>query len=251
MSIIQTNAVLLKKQEIRRTSLLLDFYTEESGKIKGVVKGVRSPQPQFGSLFEVFSLDRIVFYERRNKDIFIISQCELVDYFQDIRKDIERIGYACYFTELIDSTVGPGEKNKDIFKLLLDSLRMLSSQASPKRVTRVFELRLLKYLGIMPRLKSCINCASDISIGNARFSIKGGGMLCSSCFKIDTRAKAILRGTLNFIDKVMESDMDKISRIKVSREVGRDLEQILDRFLGFHIDRRFKSIKFMREVGVL
>lgn len=250
MPIIQTDAILLKKFELRETSLLLDFYTRESGKIKGVIKGVRNPQPQFGSLFEVFTLDRIVFYERKNKDIFTISQCELIDFFPELRKDLERMGYALYYTELIESAVG-GEKNREIFDLLLNSLKFLSKEGSAKRITRVFEIKLLKELGLMPRLKTCINCGNRISPDKARFSIKDGGMLCGQCVKIDLRARSVLPGTVNFIDCVAETPMERVSRIKVSKDVGREVENILREFFAFHIDRRFKTIEFMKEVGVL
>ena len=122
MAIIETDAILLKKTELRETSFLLDFYTKESGKIKGVIKGVRSPQPQFSALYEIFTLDRISFYERKNKDIYIIAQCELLDFFSGLRKDLERLGYAAYYAELINETCGIGEKNEDIFELLLEIL---------------------------------------------------------------------------------------------------------------------------------
>ena len=251
MTIVATDAILLKKTELRETSLLLDFYTKESGKIKGVLKGIRSPQPQFGALFEVFTLDRILFYERKNKDIFIISQCELIDFFPNLRKDLEKLGYAFYYTELIDSALGSGERNEEIFNLLLDSLRFLSQPGSAKRITRVFEIKLLKALGMMPRLNRCINCQNDILPGNARFSIKDGGVLCNQCFKIDVKAKPVLAGTLNFIDRVAETPMERVSRIKVSKDVGKGVESILRDFLNFHIDKRFKTIGFMQEVGVL
>ncbi|NQT22549.1 MAG: DNA repair protein RecO [Candidatus Omnitrophica bacterium] len=251
MAIIKTDAILLKKTQLRETSLIIDFFTEESGKIKGVLKGVRCPEPQFGALYEVFTLDRIVFYEKKNKDLFIISQCELIDFFPELRESLEKLGYASYFTELIDLAVESGEKNKAIFKLLLDSLRILSEPGSAKRLTRVFEIKLLKELGLMPGLKSCVSCGKEVATGKAGFSIIGGGILCRDCFKSDPKVRPILAGTLNFIEHVSVTPMDKISRIKVSTDVGRELERVMADFLSFHINRKFKSIEFLQEVGAL
>lgn len=251
MSIIKTDAILLKKRELRETSFLLDFYTRESGKIRGVIKGVRSPAPQFGANYEVFTLDRIVFYEKKNKDIFIISQCELVDFFPGLRNDLERLGYAFYYAELIDSAVEPGQKNTEIFDVLVETLKALSGPASAKRVTRVFEIRLLKALGIMPSLKVCINCGkSAFVLEGARFSLKGG-ILCGGCFKADPHARPILAGTINFIEHVAGSSLENLSRFKVSSAVGREVENILREFIDYHLGKPFKTVKFMQEVGVL
>ena len=251
MAIIKTDAILLKKIELRETSLLLSFFTRESGKIKGVIKGVRNPQPQFGALYEVFSLDRIVFYEKKDREIFIISQCELLDFFPSLRKDLERLGYASYYTELIDATCGIGEKNETIFNLLLDSLGFLSQSGSAKRITRVFEIKLLKALGMMPRLRQCINCGSKNLSSNVRFSVKDGGVLCNQCFRSDIKAVPITAGTLNFMESVAIASMEKVSRIKVSKSVGKELEHLMRNFLDFHIQKRFKSVEFMSQVGVL
>jgi len=251
MVIIKTDAVLLKKTELRETSLILDFFTEESGKIKGVLKGVRSPEPQFGALFELFTLDRIVFYEKKNKDIFIVSQCELIDFFPALRGDLEKLGYASYFVELIEYAVGSGERNVAIFNLLVDSLKALCKPGSAKRITRVFEIKLIKELGFMPRLKECTNCGKTGFSGKARFSIKGGGILCGECSQSDLYSRSVLAGTLNFIEHVSGASMERVSRIKVSKDVGIELERMMSDFLDFHIGRRFKSLTFMREVGVL
>jgi len=251
MSIVTSDAILLKKNELRETSLLLDFYTREVGKIRGVIKGIRMPQPQFGSLFEVFTLDKITFYENKNKDIFIISQCEMIDFFPELRKDLEKLAYASYITELIDQTMGLGEKNAEFFDIIIDSLRFLSQPVSAKRVTRIFEIKLLKTLGLMPQLTICVNCGGNISPNNVKFSIKSGGALCDKCVTIDAKSRPVLAGTINFINHVSLAPMEKVSRIKVSNQVGRELERLMSEFLNFHIGRRFRTMEFMKEVGVL
>ncbi|MFH1791451.1 MAG: DNA repair protein RecO [Candidatus Omnitrophota bacterium] len=251
MSIVESPGVLLRKTELRETSLILDFYTRESGRVRGVIKGVRSPQPQFGALFEIFSLDRVTYYERRNRDIYIISQCELVDYFPEIRKDLEKLGYASYFVELIGRTCETGERNDAIYDLLVGSLKALSGGGSVKRITRVFEIKLLKALGIMPRIRHCINCDSVDDSGRARFSVRGGGVLCGGCLDADKDARPILPGTVNFIDSVAEMPLDRVSRVKVSSLVGMEVEKLMRVFLDFYVQNRFKSVEFLKNVGVL
>jgi len=251
MSIIETEAILLNKIELRETSLLLDYYTKESGRIKGCIKGVRSPQPQFGSVYEILTLDKIIFYERKNSDIYTVSRCELVDYFPELRKDLKKLGYAAYFAELINTTCGIGEKNEGIFEVLVESLRALCGSGSAKRITRVFEIKLLKALGLVPRLRQCVNCGSEDITRETRVSIKSGGVLCRRCASVDLASIPILAGTLNFIESVAHMPLEKVSRIKLSDPVGKEVERFLKVFLDFHVHTHFKSMEFMKEVGVL
>ena len=78
MAIQKTEGILLRKADLRETSLILTFYTKDFGKIKGIVRGVRGPRSGScgGASMEIFALDGLVFYERRRSDIFTIS-CNL------------------------------------------------------------------------------------------------------------------------------------------------------------------------------
>jgi DNA repair protein RecO (recombination protein O) len=246
----KSEAILLRKVELRETSLLLTFYTKESGKISGVIKGVRSPQPQFAGVYEPFTLDKVTYYEKSNKDLFVISQCDLLEYFSPIRTDIERIAYAGYFIEFVDSVCQASEKNEDIFFLLRDSLEAISNkQGSLKRIARIFEIKLLNLIGLMPRLKQCVECDSNDTTKGA-FSIKNGGMLCEQCIKTDITSRKILQETVNFMEIIRTMPYEKTLRIKVSENVGKDLEDILRGFLDYHVQKRFKSLEFMKQIGI-
>jgi hypothetical protein len=55
-------------------------------------------------------------------------------------------------------------------------------------------------------------------------------------------------GTLKFLRKIQQSDLEKTAHIKVSREVGRETELILKRFLAYHLGRPMKSLKFLEKM---
>ncbi|MCX5716310.1 MAG: DNA repair protein RecO [Candidatus Omnitrophica bacterium] len=243
----KTDAVLLKKQDLRETSLFLTFYTKTSGKIYGVMKGIRGQKGQYGFSPQVFSLNEVVFYERKDKEIYTVSQCELKDFFATIRESLERTSYASYFIELINSLTAVSEKNEAMFDLLVNSLKMLCENASPRRTARVFEIRLLSLLGLMPQLRSCIGCSQPLG-SKALFSLKNGGVMCGACAAKERGVIPVAIGTLNFMDHVNRSDWEFVSRIKVSQEVGKQVENILRRFMDYHLHLKPKSLEFMEKV---
>lgn len=248
MPIQKSEAFVLRKQELRETSLILTFYTKYFGKIKGILRGVRGPRAQYGGAnLEIFSLDEIVFYERRRGDIFTVSNCDLIDYFYPARKSLEKLAYAAYMTELLDSVTVLGDANEDVFELLSNSLKLLSGEASAKRTARIFEIKLLSLLGLMPAMELCAGCGNRIE-KDSRFSFHNGGLICGKCYVSDRNARPILAGTAKFIEHIRSCPFEKAARIKVAHEVGKELEMILRGFLDYHIERRLKTVKFLNDI---
>jgi DNA repair protein RecO (recombination protein O) len=248
MAIQKTEGILLRRHDLRETSIILTFYTRGFGKIKGIVRGVRGPRGQFGGgAMEIFSLDEIVFYERKSSDIYTISQCDLIEFFSPVRGSLEKLSYAMYMTELVDSIANLGERNEEAFDLLLNSLKLLSADASPKRAARIFEIKLLYIMGLMPSMGICAGCGCKVEAGS-RFSFVHGGLICRECSRSERQTQQILPGTVKFIEYVLSSPFEKAARIKVAMAVGKELETVLRRFLDYHIERRLKTVQFIREI---
>jgi DNA repair protein RecO (recombination protein O) len=250
MAIQKTKGFVLRRFDIRETSVLLTAFTRDFGKLKFISKGVRIPEQRFLSAYELFALDEIVFYEKKRRDFYLLSQCELLDFFPEIRKSLDRISYAAYFTELLDSVTPVGEKNTRVYGLLFDSLGLLSGEASPKRVGRIFEIKLLSLLGFMPGVKSCVECDKAIKGESSAFSVSLGGVLCEACRGKDRKARPVLAGAVNFISHIEALAFDKIKHIKVTRRVGMEVERLLKNFIRYHLNIRLKSREFIDKVGV-
>ncbi len=237
---------ILRKYYLRETSYILVIFTQEFGKIRGVLKGVRDPYPQFAGNFEIFTQCEVTFYKKK-RSMDLITKCETLDFFLPVRKDIERLTYANYFIELVDVVTKDYDINIDLYTTLTESLRLLATDASPKRVSRVFELKLLGALGLTPELASCAVCGGDLE-EKPRFSVSSGGVICQKCARGKGTLLEVSKGTLNFMRKVQESSFDRIQQVKVSKEVGKETEEVLRKFIEFHINRRLKSLNFLRDL---
>jgi len=248
MPIQKSEAIVIRRQDLRETSLIITLFTKDFGKIKGIVRGVRGPHAQYGGgSLEIFAHDEVVFYEQKKADVFTISQCDLIEFFDSIRQSLERLAYANYIIELLDSVTALGDKNTEVFELLLNSLILLSGQASPKRVARIFEIKLLGLLGIMPTLATCAYCGKKIDT-SAKFSVVHGGLICKTCIDKDNNALPVMAGTVKFIEHIRSLPFEKVERIKVANAVGKELESLLRKFLDYHIERRLNSVEFLKEI---
>ncbi|MFC1549214.1 DNA repair protein RecO [Candidatus Omnitrophota bacterium] len=247
MAAQNAEGIILRKYLLRETSYILVVYTKEFGKIRGVIKGVRSPYPQFAGDFEIFTRCDLLFYRKQKKPMDLITRCEAIEPFIPARKDIERLTYANYFIELIDVVTDDYDQSAEIYDILVKSLEMLSAGSSPRRTARVFEMKLLGALGLSPQLEECVACGAEVS-GRVDFSVKNGGLLCPKCASGESNILKVSPGTLKFLRKVRETDFDRITRVKVSKEVGRETEKMLKWFMLYHVGRPVKSLKFLAQL---
>lgn len=262
MAATKTLALVLAKQDYRDTSLLVDFYTREHGKVKGIVRGIRDGRERYGSTLEPFSLNEILFYKRkRGGDLHQVTQVELVDLFPDVREDLERLAYASYFIELMDELTEAEEADPEMFQLVLDLLAFLGTGASAKRAARIFEIKFFELLGLMPEIRSCVICRAEFP-DPAFFSVKQGGIYCKACA---AKASAyggqgaevastgvgipVSRGTINFLEHARRASVKDLYQVKVAQEVGAELEKVLRRFVDFHLQRKLNSVTFLEKMG--
>ena len=244
MGIQKTEAIVLKTRDFRETSLIINFFTRDFGKLTGLIKGIRNQPQRYAGFPLTFSRNLIVFYERR--DLNLVTQCDSQEQYLAIRADFKKTYFANYFVELLDAVSVAFDKNEGLFKLAADALCALCANFENWQVARVFEIKLLDLSGFKPRLEACVNCQKQTD-REARFSSILGGILCPRCFGSDRGAKAVLKGTLSSIDYIEKSNWQKALQLKMSGNIRDELAKILNSFLDVHLDKEVKSQKFLNQ----
>jgi DNA repair protein RecO (recombination protein O) len=247
MSIEKSQAIVLKRQKLRETSVLATLYTKDFGKISGVMKGVRGIQNKSVNFLEPFTHCEVVFYKNKRGGLYTISQCDLLDYFFEVRTDYQRMIHALYFIDLLDAVTQIEDNNIELFELIFESLKALSVSKNPIPVKSIYEVKTLILSGFKPRVDSCISCGSSIE-EKAKFSSKFGGLICSKCFAKDNLSHEIFKGTLASMLHIEKSDFNSVWRLDMTSRVRGQLSHILNDFIKFHIDKNIRSRVFIDQV---
>jgi len=245
MSIHKTEAIVINKQDFRETSIIANFFTRDFGRVSGLLKGIRKEPEKFASTLEPFSLNEIIFYRKRNTSLHLVSQCDLRENFSTIRADIARIGLASMMMDLIRSVMALEDKNEDIFNLALSCLKELVSCTNPEKIMTIFKIKTLAYSGFKPHFDSCVICHSKI-LGEAKFSLSLGGLLCSSCAGKDVSARTIFRGTIASILHIEKNDFVNTLNLGMNPQIKKELNMILNAFLNFHLEKELRSEKVVK-----
>ncbi len=243
--IVKTEAIVLKSFDLRETSRLVTFYTREFGKIKGVLKGIRKDFKKFGSSVEKFSVNDIVFYQHRNSDIHLVSQCDMKEYYFPIRQDIKRMTAASYILELVDAIMPAEQKNEDIYELILQYLSSLQNTQDVSKLVHIFQIKTLLYSGFRPHLDACVRCEKKVK-GQTRFSMILGGLVCDICRQLQGDAALISRGTVASIIHIEKNEWGKSLQLGLSATIKRELKYVLNNFLVFHLEKNLRSARFVQ-----
>ncbi|MBU1870470.1 MAG: DNA repair protein RecO [Candidatus Omnitrophica bacterium] len=244
MSIDKTEALVLRKRDFRETSLIVDFFTRDFGKVSGLLKGIRTEPKKFASSLEPFSYNEIIFYRKRNTSLHLVSQADARNNFDRARQNIVKITIGSFMMELLSAVMPQEEKNEEVFALSLACLNELESTYYPDKIGTIFKIKMLSLSGFKPHFDSCVICANRI-LGEAKFSLSLGGLLCSRCFHKDQTARTIFRGTIATILHIEKNDLKTNLSLGMNPQIKRELESILNAFLNFHLERELKSQKVM------
>jgi DNA repair protein RecO (recombination protein O) len=250
MSIDRALGLVLNKRDLRETSIIVDFYTKEFGKISGILKGIRTEPEKFASNLEPFSLNEIIFYRKTHSSLHLVSQADKLDNFTRARHSIERTTTAGFMMELIGSIMQLEDKNEEVFNLALASLKELETNYNPEKIATIFKIKMLKLSGFKPHFDSCVSCLKKI-MGQSKFSLSLGGLLCPYCMPKDLSSRAIFRGTVATILHIERNNFHTSLSLGMNPQIKKELDLILNAFLNFHLGHELRSQKLLNKLEVV
>jgi DNA repair protein RecO (recombination protein O) len=248
MAIIKTEAIVLKRYDLRETSLLVTFFTLDFGKVSGELKGIRTDPRKFASQVEVFSHNEIIFYQKRNSSVHLVSQCDLKNGFMLIKQNMPAITAASVIVELLDGIMPQEDKNEEVFRLAVSALSELTA-GNAEKITTVFKIKLLSLSGFKPHLDSCVSCGSSVA-AMPKFSLNLGGLLCPKCNSKDLSARSIFKGTVATILHIERNDLKSNLSLGMNPQIKKELELVLNSFLNFHLGRDLKSQRTINKLEI-
>jgi DNA repair protein RecO (recombination protein O) len=249
MPLKNATAIVIQALEYGESDKIVTFFTLEAGKLKGIAKGARRSRKRFSNCLDLFCHVQIQFFEKEDRALTRVDQCDGIEFFPALSDDILKTSYACYFVELVDALLGEGEVNRGVFELLRSFLSTLNAEAPKEEMARIFEVRLLSLVGYRPHLDGCVNCLKSVDEMEQIFFVPArGGILCNRCCRAEDRAFPVSRGTVKLLAKSADTELGKIHRLRFSPGAVRESRDILASFIQYHLSKPLKSLRFLESV---
>jgi DNA repair protein RecO (recombination protein O) len=197
----------------RRITIL----TKERGKINCFAKGSRKPNSRFVASTNPFTFG--VFKMYVGKSSYNLLETNISNYFEDLRDSFLEAYYAMYFLEISDYFTRENNDEKNMLKLLYQSLRGLTAKGLSKELVRaIYEIKVVVVQGEFPGIPEKIKVS-------------------------ETASRAV-----GFI---VNSPIEKLFTFQVSAEVLRELLLLGSYYKSEFYPKTFKSLQIIEDMEKL
>lgn len=167
-------AYLLHRYPYRDSSLVVEWFTPEHGRVAAVARGARRASSAFGQLqpWRVFQITW-----RGRGDLATLVQAEE----SGAPLHMPQLATLCgfYLNELLMRLLARWDPHPQLFEDYQNTLAALPGEDAPDWLLRCFEWRLLSALGFAPDLQHCKGCDKAVDVHAEQwFYAPGNGIFC-------------------------------------------------------------------------
>lgn len=210
---ITVTGMVLKQSPVGEYDRHISILTKERGKVSAFARGARRPGNKLAALAP-FSFGRMKLYEGRNA--YTLAEADIQNYFEELRTDYEGACYGMYFTEVADYYTRENNDEREMLKLLFQSLRALCAQSLPNPLVRcVFECRAIAANGEFP------GPPAD---------------------------RQLEESTIYALRYIAESPVEKLYTFAVTDSVLAELQQVAKDYMKRYVGRNFKSLEVLKSL---
>ena len=248
---IVVTGMVLNVMPIGEYDKRITLLTKERGKITAFARGARRPNSQLLAATNPFSFGEFELFEGRSA--YNVATASIQNYFRELTADFDVTYYGFYFLEFADYYCQENNDEREMLKLLYQSLRALESPAFDNRLVRIiFELKAMAINGEGPNVFSCVKCGKSEQLN--RFSIRRGGTLCVECAREEQEAAGghlflVEQSTLYTMQYIISSRVEKLYTFTVSDNVLKELQSIMKEYLRAYLGHPFKSLKILDDAA--
>lgn len=233
-------AICIRTVDYSETSQIVTFFAKTSGKIGAIAKGSKRPKSSFDGPIEMLLHGRIVFAASSKDKLATLTEFESAAGTAGptlLRNNLFSLNCCLFAAELVNLLTDEHDPHPTLFDSFLDFLHNAENAQEKCEMLALlilFQLALLKEVGLGPILDHCVNCKTTFACpeGDIRlphggrptselyFSSSANGLICRNCesafqdkFKLTKKAATTLanlkllaestQNTLNEIEKLL------------------------------------------------
>lgn len=203
--------LILKAEPVGEYDRRVVLLTKERGKLSAFARGARKQGSRLLAPASPFSFGEFRLFVGRNS--YMLAQADISNYFESLRSDYEGAYYGMYFLEICDYCARENNDEKELLKLLYQSLRALTVPSLPRKLVRyIFEIRTIVINGEFPGLPD---------------------------------GPEWQESTRYAVSYIVSSPVEKLYTFTVSDEVLGELGLLSARYRGISLDVAFRSLEIL------
>jgi DNA repair protein RecO (recombination protein O) len=260
MSVLTSEAVVLRTWPVHEADLIVSFFTRDYGRLKGVAKSALRSRKRFGGALEPMTLARAWFAERPRQELVRLDQLEIVRSPLAAPVDHARMAVLSFFAEVIDESLPERDPQETVFRLLVSVLEHVhaipmaaqttaaqSEIVQPWMALTYFSLWMTRLMGLLPDIAHCMACGESLEGGEIGFNAYADGVFCP--VHRPANASALSADSWQLAQRMLRSPVAAFAGEPWPRRRGQDLRRFTLQALERHLERKLRAAEALARMG--
>ena len=250
--ITEAEGIVLRQTKITGGRRMLVMLTDRYGKISAGTSQRERSRKRSDLAMRPFTHGRYELYKKGA--YFNINSGEVVESYYDLGEDIDRYMHAGFCLELTDKILAENVPAPAVFHDLAGFLAAMNRRRKKfETLVVAYEIKVLRQLGYMPDLSSCVSCGSRKE--PLYFSVESGGLLCRECLdkqaeEPEKRGKDVKDrliydsdfGIVNVVKFLERTPFAKLERLAMQEQLTTRIQAMMQAYIKYYFDiRAFRS----------
>lgn len=240
MQLKKFEGFIVDEKSYKETSKILNIITKDGLKIGVVSKGCKKMKSNLRSVSQKFTYANFIISYKEDGLSTLIS-ADIINPFLNIKKDIEKISYVNFITDLTNQVIKQSN-NKNIYDILISSVLKIEEGYDPLIICDILEIKYLDFLGISPYFDGCVVCNNENVV---TLSLEKGGFVC---LKDYDNEYIVSDKTIKVIRMLKYVDIKKIKRVSLTSKVKEEINNFIDEYYDKYTGLYLKSKDFLKNV---
>lgn len=146
---IWVTGIILKQSPTGEYDRRVSILTKERGKLSAFARGARKPGNRLAAATNPFAFGNFKLYE--GKTSYTVAEADIQNFFEELMTDYVGACYGMYFAEVADYYTRENNDEREMMKLLYQSLRALCAPSLPNPLVKcIFECKAIAVNGEFP-----------------------------------------------------------------------------------------------------
>lgn len=236
--LVATKVIVLSKFRYRDNDLIVKCYSETSGVVSYLLRGVLKGRKGHVKVayFQPLSQLQLVTDYKESRSLQFVKEVKTAYMYSSLHTQVQKSAIAMFLSEVLTEALNEEEPNNTLFQYLEASLQWLDTHESFSNFHLLFLLGLTKHLGFYPDLnqtESQIFC------------------LVSGQFERESNEAYVVSGeNLKLLKKLLSTAFDNLSNIKLNAKQRQSFLEMMLLYYELHLGhfKKPKSLEVFNQV---
>ena len=246
MSVLTSEAVVLRTWPLHEADLIVSFFTRDYGRMKGVAKSALKSRKRFGGALEPMTVARAWFAEKPRQELVRLDQLEILRSPLATPVDHVRMTVLSFFAELLDEVLPEHDPQETVFRLLVSVLEQTTVE-QPWMPLTYFSLWMTRLLGLLPDIAHCTACGEALKPGEVYFQTHADGLFCA--LHRGSGANTLSADSWQLAQRMLRTPVSAFATEPWPRRRGTDLRRFALQSLERHLERKLRTAEALVRLG--